>query len=104
MYLLQETRPNLVHMEDPSFNELSEEEGSVAHKSPHKIRARRAVSPYRGRFRGQTQTQYMSIGGNGQKEGRAEAEATLQSTHAVVSECVYFFISIQLNYFTFNSA
>lgn len=38
-------------------------------------------------FRGQTQSQYLSIGSDEKgKDGKAEAEATRQSSHAIVSE------------------
>lgn len=50
-------------------------------------RKRRQAVPFRGRFRGQTQSQYLSSGSNGQKDGKAEAEATQQSSRAVVSTC-----------------
>ena len=39
-----------------------------------------------GKFRGQTQSQYLTLGAEGQKEGKAEAEATDHSSRAVVSE------------------
>ena len=52
-------------------------------------RRKREAAPYRGRFRGQTQSQYLNVGNEGQKEGKAEAEATQQSSRAVVSECVF---------------
>ncbi|XP_015607207.1 uncharacterized protein LOC107273476 [Cephus cinctus] len=42
-------------------------------------------SPYQGRFRGQTQSQYLNVDGDSQKAGRAEAEATHESSHAIVS-------------------
>lgn len=67
-----------------------------------KIREKREAIPHRGRFRGQTQSQYLSVGANGQKEGKAEAEATQQSSRAVVSECVLnFFVQINLMNYLF---
>lgn len=55
------------------------------HKNFKQNRLRRQVQPSPGKFRGQTQSQYLSIGNNEQKEGKAEAEATQQSSRAVVS-------------------
>ena len=46
---------------------------------------RRQVQLSPGKFRGQTQSQYLNIGNSEQKEGKAEAEATQQSSRAVVS-------------------
>ncbi|CAD1468394.1 unnamed protein product, partial [Heterotrigona itama] len=48
-------------------------------------RLRRQVQLSPGKFRGQTQSQYLNIGNNEQKEGKAEAEATQQSSRAVVT-------------------
>ncbi|XP_076763530.1 uncharacterized protein LOC143430934 [Xylocopa sonorina] len=48
-------------------------------------RLRRQVPQPLGRFRGQTQSQYLNIGNNEQKEGKAEAEATQHASRAVVS-------------------
>ncbi|XP_029160571.1 uncharacterized protein LOC114932503 isoform X2 [Nylanderia fulva] len=46
---------------------------------------RRQTNQFRGKFRGQTQSQYLNLGNHEQKEGKAEAEATQQSSRAVVS-------------------
>ena len=55
----------------------------------HHNRKRRQTVPFRGRFRGQTQSQYLSVSEGGQKDGKAEAEATQQSSHAVVSMYIF---------------
>lgn len=47
---------------------------------------RRQTNQFRGKFRGQTQSQYLNLGNHEQKEGKAEAEATQQSSRAVVSK------------------
>ncbi|XP_011862272.1 PREDICTED: uncharacterized protein LOC105558934 [Vollenhovia emeryi] len=54
-------------------------------KSVNRIRRRRQTSQFRGKFRGQTQSQYLNFDSNEKKEGTAEAEATQQSSRAVVS-------------------
>lgn len=61
------------------------EERQKLNKNFKQNRLRRQVQPSPGKFRGQTQSQYLSIGNNEQKEGKAEAEATQQSSRAVVS-------------------
>nr|XP_012228200.1 PREDICTED: uncharacterized protein LOC105675546 isoform X1 [Linepithema humile] len=54
-------------------------------KNFNRIRERRQTHQFRGKFRGQTQSQYLNLGNDEQKEGKAEAEATQQSSRAVVS-------------------
>lgn len=50
-------------------------------------RLRRQIQQSPGKFQGQTQSQYLSIDNNNNKEeGKAEAEATQQSSRAVVSK------------------
>ncbi|XP_071877931.1 uncharacterized protein isoform X2 [Bombus fervidus] len=61
------------------------EERQKLNKNFKRNRLRRQVQPSPGKFRGQTQSQYLSIGNNEQKEGKAEAEATQQSSRAVVT-------------------
>ncbi|XP_068972068.1 mucin-19-like isoform X3 [Bombus flavifrons] len=61
------------------------EERQKLNKNFKQNRLRRQVQPSPGKFRGQTQSQYLSIGNNEQKEGKAEAEATQQSSRAVVT-------------------
>ena len=63
----------------------------IKKRQKHNKRKRRQTVPFRGRFRGQTQSQYLSSGSNGQKDGKAEAEATQQSSRAVVSTCLFLF-------------
>lgn len=57
-------------------------------KNVNKIRQHRQTSTnqFRGKFRGQTQSQYLNFGKDEEKEGKAEAEATQQSSHAIVSK------------------
>lgn len=52
----------------------------------YRIRQHRQTGQFRGKFHGQTQTQYLNAGNDEQKEGKAEAEATQQSSRAVVSK------------------
>lgn len=54
---------------------------------------RRQTNQFRGKFRGQTQSQYLNLGNHEQKEGKAEAEATQQSSRAVVSKYSYLYAS-----------
>ncbi|XP_043585575.1 mucin-19-like isoform X2 [Bombus pyrosoma] len=61
------------------------EERQKLNKNFKQNRLRRQVQPSPGKFRGQTQSQYLSIGNNEHKEGKAEAEATQQSSRAVVT-------------------
>lgn len=114
--LLQETKPTFETADDPFYNEISEDENDIVQKRvadvvlrPLKVRAKRRTimeerervnqeefsrmkreaGPYRGaggRFRGQTQSQYLNVGNDGQKEGKAEAEATQHASRAVVSK------------------
>ncbi|RLU18728.1 hypothetical protein DMN91_009085 [Ooceraea biroi] len=110
--LLQATRPVPGQALDPFLNEIPIDENDIFPKrvadvvlTPLKartkrhiqleqrkklnanfnhIRQRRQTTQFRGKFRGQTQSQYLNLG-NEQKEGKAEAEATQQSSRAVVS-------------------
>ena len=60
---------------------------SINYDKISNFRLRRNVKQYHGKFRAQTQSQYMNIPTNNEKrEGKAQAEATKQSSHAVVSE------------------
>lgn len=106
MILLQETRPVPEQIIDPLFNEIPEDifPRRVADVAPrakkqislaqreelntnfNKFRQRRQANQFRGKFRGQTQSQYLNLDNDEQKQGKAEAEATQQSSHAVVSE------------------
>lgn len=63
-----------------------------------KFRQRRQTNQFRGKFRGQTQSQYLNIGSGEQKEGKAEAESTQQSSRAVVSKFLFF--TFKKNYYT----
>ncbi|XP_043493704.1 elastin-like isoform X2 [Polistes fuscatus] len=113
IYLLQKTKPIARNLLDPFLNELPIDENDISSKriadillTPlinrakreiqlenrkrlnedfHKIRSRRQTSQLRGRFRGQTQSQYLHLGNDGQTEGKAEAEATQQSSRAIVA-------------------
>lgn len=58
-------------------------------KSIHEIHRVRRQIPYalRGRYRGQTQSQYLAIDhGNGKDDGKAEAQSAADSSRASVSE------------------
>ncbi|KAK0177704.1 hypothetical protein PV328_001730 [Microctonus aethiopoides] len=109
--LLQEARPIPADAQDPFLNEIPLDENDVIQKriadvvlTPLLSRAKREImlenrehmnqqfirTPrqiYRngGKFRGQTQSQYLNHGSEGTKEGKAEAEATDQSSRALVS-------------------
>lgn len=86
MVLLQEEDPPS-HPLHPYHNELPDDDES--HAFQKRARTRREAQP-RGRFRGQTQSQYLSVGPAEKEVGKAEAEATLQSSRAVVSESAFF--------------
>ncbi|KAK9302085.1 hypothetical protein QLX08_005811 [Tetragonisca angustula] len=109
--LLQKTIPIIDQTTDPFFNILPLDENDIVtrrvadilltplisrakrqialeerqklNKNFKQNRLRRQVSP--GKFQGQTQSQYLNIGNSEQKEGKAEAEATQQSSRAVVT-------------------
>ncbi|KAL2725512.1 mucin-19-like isoform X4 [Vespula squamosa] len=113
IYLLQETKPIAGNDLDPFLNEIPIDENDISSKRVadvllipllsrakreiqlenrkrlneefEKTRIRRQTSQFRGRFRGQTQSQYLNLGNDGQTEGKAEAEATQQSSRAVVA-------------------
>ncbi|XP_039310877.1 uncharacterized protein LOC105205557 [Solenopsis invicta] len=108
--LLQTTRPVPGRTLDPFFNEIPMDENDILPKRVADViliplkarikrqlqleqreklnknidRIRRQTNQFRGKFRGQTQSQYLNFGDE-KKEGKAEAEATQQSSHAVVS-------------------
>lgn len=108
--MLTENVPMIGDEADPFFNLIPLDENDIYQKrvsdvvlTPLKVRAKREIMleerekinsellvrnrrQVRGRFRGQTQSQYMNLGQSGDKEGKAEAEATDQSSRAVVSE------------------
>ncbi|KAJ8667264.1 hypothetical protein QAD02_008926 [Eretmocerus hayati] len=105
MVPLIERKPVIIE-QDPFFNELPGDENDVFEKrisdvvlNPLKVRARRHAileeqhkhlqadqqrkkREARGNYRGQTQSQYMNF--DGKNEGKAEAEATRHSSHAIV--------------------
>lgn len=57
-------------------------------------RVRRQSFIPRGRYRGQTQSQYLAIDkGNGKDEGRAEAHSAADSSRASVSKFIRMFIN-----------
>ncbi|XP_078042964.1 uncharacterized protein LOC144473192 [Augochlora pura] len=113
LILLQNTIPVIEQMPDPLFNIIPEDENDIVNRRvanvvliPLKSRIKRQVNSkeqeeldegsnrarmqrqaqqLRGRFRGQTQSQYLNMGNEEQKEGKAEAEATQQSSRAIVS-------------------
>lgn len=75
------SRKNFSEDSAPLQNEIKTYDAS-------KTRLRRQTMPFHGKFRGQTQSQYMNTPSpnSQQGEGKAEAGATLQSSHATVSE------------------
>ncbi|KAF3420710.1 hypothetical protein E2986_01318 [Frieseomelitta varia] len=111
--LLQKTIPIIDQTTDPFFNILPFDENAIVtrrvadilltplisrakrqialeerqklNKNFKQDRLRRQVQLSPGKFQGQTQSQYLSIGNSEQKEGKAEAEATQQSSRAVVT-------------------
>jgi len=113
--LLQTTRPVPGKTLDPFLNEIPADENDIFTKrvadlvlTPLKARTKRHIqleqreklnanfnhirqprqtSQFRGKFRGLTQSQYLNLANAEQKEGKAEAEATQQSSRAVVSKC-----------------
>lgn len=110
--LLQETQPIPGALEDPFLNEIPEDENDIIQRrvadmvlAPLNARAKREIqleqrekmnsefhvrerrqAPFRGRIRGQTQSQYLNFGSDNSKEGKAEAKVTADSSHAVVSK------------------
>lgn len=113
--LLQEFQEIPSDAQDPFYNELPIDENDIFQKritdvvlTPLKDRAKREIlmeerekanTEYsrsrrhasgggKGKFHGQTQSQYLHIGENGGKDGKAEAEATNESSRAVVSESI----------------
>ncbi|KAL0108407.1 hypothetical protein PUN28_015153 [Cardiocondyla obscurior] len=113
IFLLQTMRPAPGNTADSFFNEITINENDIlskriadiisiplkarakrqiyhdqrekSNKSVNQIRQRRQINQFRGKFRGQTQSQYLNFGNNEKKEGKAEAEATQQSSRAIVS-------------------
>lgn len=106
--LIEENQPIHSNIQDPFFNEIPLDENDIVQKriadvvlEPLRTRAKREIileerekqnaelvrtRRQTGRFRGQTQSQYLNVGKESGKEGKAEAEATDQSSRAVVSE------------------
>lgn len=72
----------------PDLIPLSELNGKlIKYGKFYNMRPRRDVSQLRGKFRAQTQSQYLNIPPNNEnKEGKAQAEATPKSSHAIVSK------------------
>lgn len=68
------------------------EQREKSNKITNRIRQRRQTNQFRGKFRGQTQSQYLNFGSDEKKEGKAEAEATQQSSRAVVSKYLKCFL------------
>lgn len=114
LILLKNAVPVIEQMADPFFNMIPQDENDIVtrrvadvvltplisrakrqilfeereklNENVNRVRSRRQIQQSRGRFRGQTQSQYLNMATDEQKEGKAEAEATQQSSHAVVSE------------------
>lgn len=62
------------------------EQREKSNRIMNRIRRRRQTNQFRGKFRGQTQSQYLNFDSDEKKEGKAEAEATQQSSRAIVSK------------------
>lgn len=113
MKVLQEFKEIPSDTQDPFYNELPIDENDIFQKRINDVvltplrerakreilteqrekinndllRSRRQASPNgKARFHGQTQSQYLS--NDAEKEGKAEAEATNESSHALVSESI----------------
>lgn len=113
--MLQTNKPVPGQTLDPFLNEIPVDEDDIFSRriidvvlTPLKARAKRQIqfeqreksdenfnrvrlvrqqtNQFRGKFRGQTQSQYLNLDNHEQKEGKAEAEATQQSSRAVVSK------------------
>nr|XP_031826374.1 mucin-5AC-like isoform X2 [Nomia melanderi] len=113
LILLQNAVPVIEQIADPFFNMIPQDENDIVTRrvadvvltplisrakrqimfeereklngNVKRVRSRRQIQQSRGRFRGQTQSQYLNMATDEQSEGKAEAEATQQSSHAVVS-------------------
>ncbi|CAD6240064.1 GSCOCG00002485001-RA-CDS [Cotesia congregata] len=110
MKLLEETQPVPQDTQDPFLNEIPQDDNEIFQKrvtdvviTPLIDRAKREIMmenrekmngeeyvrvrrhAYPGKFRGQTQSQYLNFDKEGDKAGKAEAEATNESSRAVVS-------------------
>ncbi|XP_044587145.1 hornerin-like isoform X2 [Cotesia glomerata] len=110
MKLLEETQPVPQDAQDPFLNEIPQDDNEIFQKrvtdvviTPLIDRAKREIMmenrekmngeeyvrvrrhAYPGKFRGQTQSQYLNFEKEGDKAGKAEAEATNESSRAVVS-------------------
>ncbi|XP_034941761.1 apomucin-like [Chelonus insularis] len=97
--LLQEIRQIPSNTQDSYFNKIPSDGSNVFRKHVQERVKRENVlenseqmnqrfrrqTYLSGKFRGQTQSQYLNFGGEGEKEGKAEAEATNQSSRAAVS-------------------
>jgi len=75
----------LIPLKARTKRQIQLEQREKLNKSINRIRQRRQTNQFRGKFRGQTQSQYLNFDSDEKKEGKAEAEATQQSSHAVVS-------------------
>ncbi|KYN15749.1 hypothetical protein ALC57_12046 [Trachymyrmex cornetzi] len=75
----------LIPLKARTKRQIQLEQREKLNKNINRIRNRRQTNQFRGKFRGQTQSQYLNFGNDEKKEGKAEAEATQQSSHAVVS-------------------
>jgi len=76
----------LIPLKVRTKRQIQLEQQEKLNKNINQIRKRRQTNQFRGKFRGQTQSQYLNFGNDEKKEGKAEAEATQQSSHAVVSK------------------
>lgn len=76
----------LIPLKTRTKRDIQLEQREKLNKNMNRIRKRRQTNQFRGKFRGQTQSQYLNFGNDEKKEGKAEAEATQQSSRAVVSK------------------
>ncbi|XP_018392565.1 PREDICTED: collagen alpha-1(II) chain-like [Cyphomyrmex costatus] len=75
----------LIPLKARTKRQIQLEQREKLNKNVNRIRKRRQTNQFRGKFRGQTQSQYLNFANDEKKEGKAEAEATQQTSRAVVS-------------------
>ncbi|XP_070164669.1 uncharacterized protein [Polyergus mexicanus] len=76
----------LTPLKSRTKRQIQLEQREKLNENSNRIRlVRQQTNQFRGKFRGQTQSQYLNLGNHEEKEGKAEAEATQQSSRALVS-------------------
>lgn len=74
-----------VIINDDKAETRGEDEMKVVGVGEVRVRRQTSVAP-RGRYRGQTQSQYLAVDRGGKDEGKAEAHSAADSSRASVSE------------------